>query len=184
VIFIQPAVIFGGASRTSGRDARRFDDDAVTEKPASLPEIPSSMIENIVDRLDVRASIPEIRDARPRITARPTDDPAEGIEIPDARSSGKADGIDEPADGMNETDAGIEIHDDRMNIIDAMTNEHDDRIEIIDAMREEPAQPTDQPAKGGEVPDEVIDRTEGRMNRNVNRIEVQMESIVNQGELS
>jgi hypothetical protein len=65
VIFIQAAVIFGGASRASGRDAGRFGDDAVTEKPASLPEIPSSMFEIIVDRLDVRASIPEIPDARP-----------------------------------------------------------------------------------------------------------------------
>jgi hypothetical protein len=109
VIFIPPAVIFGGASRTSGRDDGRLGDDAVTEEPASLPEVPSSRIDIIVDRLEVRASIPEIPDDRRRITARRTNDKAEGTDIPDASTSGKADGIDEPADGMNETDARIEI---------------------------------------------------------------------------
>jgi hypothetical protein len=163
VISIQAAVIFGRASRTPERDARSFVDDAVTEKPASLPEIPSSMIENIVDRLDERASIPVIRDAGSRIT--------------DVRSSEPADGIDEPAERIDDTAARIEILDDRIEIIDAMIENIVDRIDVID-------QPTDQPAKGGEVADEVIDGTEGRMNRKANRIEVRMQSIVNQGEVS
>ena len=130
------------------------------------------MNEVIVDRLDVRASIPEIPDARRRITARVTDDKAEETDIPDASTSGRADGIDEPAEGMNETDAGIEIRDDGMNVIDAVTNEHDDRLDVIDATTDEPAEPTDQPAKGDEVGDEPIDRMEERTHRNVNRIEV------------
>jgi hypothetical protein len=48
---------------------------------------------------------------------------------------------------MNETDAGIEISDDGTKVIDAVTNEDDDRLDVIDAMNEEPAEPTDQPAK-------------------------------------
>jgi len=116
------------------------------------------MIDIIVDRLDVRASIPEIPDAGPTITARRADDTAEGIEIPDARSSGEADGIDEPAEGMNETDARIDIHDDGRNVIDAMTDEHDGGIDVIGALRGESAEPTDQSARGGEGPDERIDR--------------------------
>ncbi len=155
MIFIQAAV-------TSG-------DDAVTEEPASLPELPSTRIEIIVDRRDVRASIPDIRDARPRITAPGTDDEAERIEIPDAAPSGEADGIEQPAEGMNEGDAVIEIPDDGTN--------------VIDAMPEKSARPTDRPARGGEPPDEPIDRTEERMNRNVNRIEVQTQSMSNQGEV-
>jgi len=169
VIFIPPAVIFGGASRTSVIDARTFGDDDVTEQPASLPKIPSSMIEILVDRLDVGASMPDIRDAPPRITARRTDDGAEGIEIPEAPTSGTADGIDEPAEGMDEGDAGIEIHDDRTNVIDAMTKEHDDRLDVVDPTPEKPARPTDPSAKEGEVPDEPIDRAEGRTNVSGNR---------------
>jgi hypothetical protein len=111
--------------------------------------------------------------ARPRITARRTNDKGEGTDIPDASTSGKADGIDEPADGMNDKDARIEIPDDGMNVIDAVTNEDDDRLDVIEAMTDAPAEPTDQPAKEGEVSDEPIDRMEERMNRNVNRIEVQ-----------
>jgi hypothetical protein len=119
-------VICGGASQTSCRDDGRFGDDAVTEEPASIPEI---------------------RDDRPSITARRTNDKAEGTDIPDASTSGRADGIDEPAEGMNERHAGIEIHDDGMNVIDAVTNEHDDRLDVIDAMKDEPAEPTDLPQR-------------------------------------
>jgi len=142
------------------------------------------MNEILVDRLDVSASIPDVRDARPRITACRTDDEAEGIEIPDAPTSGGADGIDEPAEGTNERDAGIDIGDDGTNVIDAMTKERDDRLDVIDAMPEKPARPTEPPARGGEVTDEPTDRTEGRMNRNVNRIEVAVQSTFNRGELS
>lgn len=159
VFFVQPAVIFGGASPTSVRDAVTFDDDAGMEEPASLPEIPSTRIEIIVDRLEVRPSMPDIRDAHPTVTARRTDDTAEGIEIPDARPSGEADGIDEPAEAMNEADDRLEIHDDGRNVVDAMTEDRDDRIDVIDATRDEPAGPTDQPARGGDVLDEGTDVT-------------------------